>query len=66
MIPMSREQRRRSNALYLQAVHALSALSEERLNLSHETREALNRTRGALEEFDVLWIEQPLIDEAFK
>jgi hypothetical protein len=45
-------QQRRTIELYNVARKALEAMSEERLNLSLEARDALNRTRGSLEEFD--------------
>ena len=60
MIPQSLEQRSRCRLLYEQARLALLTLSEECLNLDPETREALNRCRGALEEFDACRLAQPL------
>ena len=56
---MSREQKRRSATLYQNAACILATLAEERLNLDHETRAALNRARSALEEFDALRMNQP-------
>ena len=56
---MSREQKRRSATLYQNAARILATLAEERLNLDSDTRAALNRARGALEEFDTLRMYQP-------
>ena len=63
MIAQSVEQRDRCIECYNVAAKALTALSEERLNLDHETREALNRCRGALEEFDACRMAQPVTRE---
>lgn len=61
MTPQTVEQRDRCIALYNTARHALESLAEERLNLGGETREALHRCRGALEEFDACRMAQPVI-----
>ena len=56
---MTPEQKIRSGNLYEDAFFALALLSEERLNLSVDTRDALNVARGALEAFDALRLAQP-------
>lgn len=60
MTPQTVEQRDRCIELYNMARRALEALAEERLNLGGETRDALDRTRGCLEEFDYARMQQPV------
>jgi len=59
MTPISNSQFRRARALYKRAKEALDILSEERLNLGVETRDALNESRSALESFDYHLLQQP-------
>lgn len=60
MTPQSVEQRDRCIELYIVARRALESLAEERLNLGGETRDAPDRTRGCLEEFDAARMRQPV------
>jgi hypothetical protein len=60
--PISKEQRARALALLRGAELDLVLMAEERLNLDPETRDQLNRTRGALAETERLLLEQPITD----
>ena len=56
---LSVEQSASAFELYRTASAALRALAEERLNLSFETRDALNAARGAVQFFDYCRRRQP-------
>lgn len=60
---MTRQQSRRCFEKYKVAADALESLAEGALNLDGDTRAALDRARGALEEFDSLRCAQPLFAE---
>lgn len=60
LVTMSPQQKQRAFDLYRIARNALDCLAEERLSLAGPTREALDKARGALEEFDCLRILQPV------
>jgi hypothetical protein len=58
--PIAPHQLNRAQWLLNQAAVYLEQLTEERLNLDTETRDAINRARGEVSESERLLLEQPV------
>jgi hypothetical protein len=59
MTPITDKQRARAKALLTKAELALNALTEERLNLDMQTRDAINRARDEIGAAYSALVEQP-------